>query len=102
VADWFTDFKVYYGKQYLPQHEATALANFKACLTRVQAVNSNPHSTFWAAVNQFCDLSWEQFAATRLSQPPHQISATFTEVCYVCSNLQLEMHAAHADHSPTT
>ncbi len=43
-------------------------ANWEASLRRVVAVNLEPSNTWWASLNGFSGMSWEEFKATKLGE----------------------------------
>ena len=50
--------------------QAAAQAVWEGHLAQVIATNSDPSATWTAAMNQYCDLSWEEFSAAYLGATP--------------------------------
>lgn len=52
---------------------------FRQTLRRIEAVNSDPSKTHWAAVNKFSDLTFAEFKAKYLSNMNRSADLSFTE-----------------------
>ena len=58
----FSDFISTYQKSFLTKAEFTArLSNFKASLEEVRKINAEPGNTFKLELNQFADLTQEEY-----------------------------------------
>ncbi|PRW45427.1 thiol protease aleurain-like [Chlorella sorokiniana] len=65
------------GKAYAsPVREAAAFAAFNAAVDDVIAHNSRPGTKFFKGLTDTADLSWEEFAATRLMRPANADALT--------------------------
>lgn len=76
AAARFEQFKVEYGKSYATAvEEGFRLANFAASLATVEEHNSRPERTWEMGVNQFSDMSDDEFKK-RVLMTPQDCSAT--------------------------
>jgi len=76
VAARFEQFKAEHGKRYASAaEESLRLANFAASLDTIAAHNSRPDRTWGMGINQFSDMSDEEFEQ-RVLMAPQDCSAT--------------------------
>ena len=74
----FAEWRASNGKAYdTPAREAAAFAAFNAAVDDVIAHNSRPGVKFFKGLTETADLTWEEFAATRLMRPadPEELTA---------------------------
>lgn len=65
VGEEFARFKVEHGKIYLhPEEEKLRFEIFESNLRKISEHNANPYNTWTMEVNQFADLTAEEFKAT--------------------------------------
>ena len=65
VLDNWTAYKIINLKSYSSEHESNyRLAVFNENLKKIDEINSNPKNTFKAGLNEFSDLTAEEFGAT--------------------------------------
>lgn len=69
VLSHFAAFKERFQRRYASSEEAMRLANFRASLERVRAHNADPARTWDKGLNQFSDLSDEEFTRSTLMEP---------------------------------
>jgi len=73
----FEEFKAQFGKQYDAAEEAYRMVNFMESLKTIERHNADPARTWTMGLNQFSDLSDEDFSTKVLMAPQH-CSATNT------------------------
>ena len=67
----FQEFKLRFNRSYTSLSEQMYRFNvFQNSLRIISEINSNPRNTFTAAVNQFADLSFEEFSSYYLAKMP--------------------------------
>jgi hypothetical protein len=62
-------YKLSFKKGYHPSEESRRFANFKVSHDFVEAHNADPSNSWTAGLNDFSDLTWEEFKAQRLMTP---------------------------------
>jgi len=66
-----------YGRTYASQEESDRrYAIFSKNFEMINAVNNDPSKTYTLEVNNFADISWEEFQETHLLRAPQDCSAT--------------------------
>mmetsp|Transcript_5728 Transcript_5728/g.11862 ORF Transcript_5728/g.11862 Transcript_5728/m.11862 type:complete len:347 (-) Transcript_5728:133-1173(-) len=67
----FEQFTVQFGKTYAGEEAEVRRANFQKSLQTIKAHNANPERSWTMGVNQFSDMSDEEFDKTVLMSPQH-------------------------------
>lgn len=73
----FEEFQAKFGKQYEVAEEAHRMVNFMNSLKSIELHNADPARTWTMGLNQFSDMSDEEFS-TKVLMAPQQCSATNT------------------------